>query len=194
MKTGRVLIVDDEQHILDVLAEALADEPYEVITALSAKDGLALLASQKIDLVLSDEKMPGMTGSEFLAVVRQEYPNVIRMMFTAHPSMELAIRAINEGQVSFFLTKPFKIVDLIMAFRQALRQRELEMESRKMLNVMRKQNVLLGNLKEKAADVFTADPLEGEVVVIDDNDYVAWDELVQQMDEEVKKGEDLLKE
>lgn len=190
----KVLIVDDEQNILDVLSEALANEPYEVVTALSAKEGLSILGQEKVDLVLSDEKMPGMTGSELLAIVRQEYPNVIRMMFTAHPSMDLAIRAINEGQVSFFLTKPFKIVDLIMAFRHALRHRDLEMESRRMLNVMKKQNALLGSLRERGGGFSRANQFQGEVVVIADEDYVEWEELVKQMEEEVAKGEALMKE
>jgi len=93
----KVLIVDDEPTITDLLKDALANEPYDILSAASAEEALPILDREQVDVVISDEKMPGMSGSEFLAIVRQEYPDTVRMILTGHGSLESAIRAINEG-------------------------------------------------------------------------------------------------
>jgi two-component system probable response regulator PhcQ len=102
----RVLFVDDEPHVTESLKRALRKEPYEVLSANSADEALEVLARQPVDVVISDEKMPGMQGSEFLAVVCKQYPETIRIIMTGHGSIEAAIRAINEGEIYRFLTKP----------------------------------------------------------------------------------------
>jgi len=75
------------------LKDALANEPYDILSAASAEEALPILDREQVDVVISDEKMPGMSGSEFLAIVRQEYPDTVRMILTGHASLESAIRA-----------------------------------------------------------------------------------------------------
>ncbi len=78
-----ILIVDDELTITEILTEALSREPYVILSAGSAEDALRLLAQRQVDVIISDEKMPGMSGSEFLAVVRKKYPDTVRMIRTS---------------------------------------------------------------------------------------------------------------
>jgi two-component system probable response regulator PhcQ len=73
-----------------------------------------------VDVVISDEKMPGMSGSEFLSLVRQEYPDTIRIILTGYGSLESAIRAINEGEIYRLFTKPCNVIDLAITIRLAL--------------------------------------------------------------------------
>lgn len=115
-----VLIVDDEPLVLSVIRDILAKGPYEVFTARSASEALDLMTHQRIDVVISDECMPGMAGSEFLAVVKERHPDTMRMILTGHASVESAIRAINEGEIYRFLTKPCNSEQLHTAVKDAL--------------------------------------------------------------------------
>ena len=127
-----IMIVDDEPPVRELLMDAFALEPWEVLCAGTAEEALDILAREPVDVVVSDEKMPGMSGSEFLAVVRQQYPDTIRMILTGHASLESAIRAINEGEIYRFFTKPCNMVDLIVTIRQALQQKELMDENQRL--------------------------------------------------------------
>ncbi len=111
-----ILFVDDEPDILDAIQELLeASIPgCRVLSAPSARVALEILASERIDLIVSDFKMPGMDGIEFLFQARRLHPNIPRVMFTAFHSEDLARRAISEVLVSAFLSKtsePQTLVD-----------------------------------------------------------------------------------
>ena len=80
-----LLLVDDETRILSALRRTLRREGYEILTAESVAEGLRILGSRKVDLVLTDQKMPGMSGLEFLAEVASRYPNVARLVITGWP-------------------------------------------------------------------------------------------------------------
>lgn len=145
----KVLFVDDEPRVTESLKRALRKEPYEILSANSANEGLKVLAREPVDVVISDEKMPGMPGSEFLAVVRKLYPETIRIILTGGASMEAAIRAINEGEIYRFLTKPCNEVDLAITIRQALQLKDLMVISRRLLEKNKHQSVLLQDLEKK---------------------------------------------
>ena len=101
-----VLIVDDDPAVRDVVREAFSAEPYALLIAGSADDALDIMSRTQADVVISDEKMPGMSGSEFLSIVRKKYPDTIRIILTGHADLEAAIRAINEGEIYRFFRKP----------------------------------------------------------------------------------------
>jgi DNA-binding NtrC family response regulator len=86
---------------------------------------LVYLRAKTVDVVVADHDMPVMRGTTFLAKVRQEFPDTIRMMLTGKPTLEVAIQAINEGAIHRFFTKPCRHVDLIITLRQALQQHDL---------------------------------------------------------------------
>ncbi len=116
----RVLLVDDEVRVTHNLRALFRRLPLEVFTAASAEDALALLAEQPVDVVVSDERMPGMPGSRFLAEVRRLYPDTVRMILTGQASLESTIDAINEGGIFRFLTKPCDGEDLVSAIEEAV--------------------------------------------------------------------------
>jgi signal transduction histidine kinase len=121
-----VLLLDDEPNVLAGLRRALRKEPYELLLASSAPAAIALLHSRSVDVVISDQDMPGMTGTAFLAKVRELFPDTIRFMLTGKATLDIAIQAINDDAVSQFLVKPCDPVSLTNSIRQALRQKELE--------------------------------------------------------------------
>jgi two-component system probable response regulator PhcQ len=145
----KVLIVDDEQSTRKLMKEALGMEPYELLVADSAEKALEIFKSQPVDVVISDEMMPGMLGSEFLVLVRQKYPDTIRMILTGHASIESAIRAINEGQIYHFFTKPCRIYDLAITIRKALQQKELMKKSRELLRLAQRQSTFIDEIEKK---------------------------------------------
>ena len=107
MTRARILVVDDEHDILTALGAFLEGAlGVEVVRAESGKAALAALGKQPVDLVISDFRMPQMNGLEFLQQVQAKYPGIPRVMLTAFPDMELAIRALNETHIEQFLTKP----------------------------------------------------------------------------------------
>jgi CheY-like chemotaxis protein len=118
-----VLFVDDDRSILQGLARRMRKEPFHMHTAGSADEALMLLSHSSIDLVVSDMNMPGMTGMEFLARIAKERPECIRIMLTGRPTLDVAMGAINSGQVYRFLTKPYDAGALAGIIRDALGNR-----------------------------------------------------------------------
>lgn len=141
MAENNLLIVDDEPSVISALKRIFIDEPVKIYSAHSAVEGLEILKTCPVKVVISDEKMPGMTGSEFLSVVRRDFPNIVRIMLTGHASLEAAMKAINEGEIYRFFTKPWNGLDLRFAVRSAIEKYDLEEENRRLLEIVKKQAV-----------------------------------------------------
>ena len=107
-----------------------------------------ILAGNDIDVVVSDERMPGMTGSQFLSEVRKQWPNTIRMILSGQADLEAAVRAINEGEVYRFLLKPCHPNELQMTILQGLQHKKLVAQSRKLLQEHQKNMNLLEELEK----------------------------------------------
>ena len=163
-----VLVVDDEPAIRDMLTKALSREPYEILCAGSAEEALDIIAQEPVDVVLSDEKMPGMSGTEFLAIVRRKYPDTIRMILTGHASLESAIHAINKGEIYRFFTKPCNMVDLMVTIRQALQQQDLMAENQRLLNIVRQQSSSLEALEKEHPGITKVKRDQNGIVIIDE--------------------------
>lgn len=107
-RTQVVLAVDDEPDILESLQTLLESSlDIQVLTAPSGQEALRLLESRPVDLIITDYRMPGMTGLEFLEAARQVAPEASRILITAYPDLDLALKAINEEGVENFVVKPF---------------------------------------------------------------------------------------
>ena len=119
-----ILFVDDEREVTRGIRLALRKEPFKVLTANSAKDGLALLEKEPISIVISDERMPEMGGAEFLTIVKKLYPETIRLILSGQSSLESAIGAINEAGIYRFLLKPCDPKELVYCLEQALEAHE----------------------------------------------------------------------
>ena len=114
----QILLVDDEPGILKVLGISLADRGYKVFTAESGEDALRIFHDAKLNIVLTDIKMPGMDGIELLKSIKQESPNTEVIMITGHGDMELAIESLKH-EASDFITKPIRDDALDIALRRA---------------------------------------------------------------------------
>ena len=102
-----VLFVDDEPMLLRSIAHLLEQAPLEVLTAASGADALRIFEERPVDVLVADFDMPRMSGLELLAIVRQQYPSVLRMALTGNATLERAMTAINEGEVLRLFSKPF---------------------------------------------------------------------------------------
>lgn len=118
----RVLVVDDEPDILEVIARALKSEfkNVDVAVAPDGAAGLARLQEHGTDIILTDFRMPGMDGLQFLERAKVVAPNAIRLMMTAYPDLDLAVKAINEQDVIRFLVKPFEPAKFLSIIKAAL--------------------------------------------------------------------------
>ena len=124
-----VLLVDDDKNVVHGLTRALRCQPYQIYTAQSGDEAMWILKAHDIDVIVTDEKMPGMSGCDLMAWVAEHYPEVVRILLTGHTSTETAIRAINEGAVYHIFTKPCRDLHLAVAIRKALEHRELLKEN-----------------------------------------------------------------
>lgn len=124
-----ILIVDDEPQILKSLQQVLSplkNKSMEIWTSDSAEKAIEVINNQKIDLIITDENMPGMTGTELLSWISDNSPTTKKIVLTGDHSLSTAIRAINQGGVDAYLTKPFKqaeLLDLINKLLLAKNQR-----------------------------------------------------------------------
>ena len=178
-----LLLVDDEPNVTDALKRALRREPYEILTATSGPAALELLARQHVDVVISDEQMPGMSGSVFLSTVRKQYPHTIRMILSGQASLEAAVRAINEGEVYRFFLKPCNPTDLAFTVQQALAHKRLEEQSRRLLREYQKQASTLARLEHHSPEIMTLDTDDQGAVVVDESDAECdVNELLAQME------------
>ncbi len=168
--TATILLVDDEINVTEALKRSFRREPYTFVTATSGEAALQVLASRHVDVVVSDEQMPGMSGSEFLATVRALYPHTIRMILSGQASLEAAVRAINEGEVYRFFLKPCNPTDLLFTIQRALAHKQLEEQSRRLLREFQKQAAILDKLKHTGEDLLRLDTDDQGAVLIDEAD------------------------
>jgi len=115
-----VLCVDDEPNILASLQLALRKEPYQLLTATSGADALQLMQETPVDLVISDMRMPEMSGAELLTQVFETSPDTMRILLTGYADMESTVAAINDGQIHQYLSKPWNKEELQTAIRNVL--------------------------------------------------------------------------
>ncbi|WP_157237951.1 response regulator [Desulfobacter curvatus] len=130
-----ILCVDDEKQILSALKRLLRRESFDLLTATNGEDGLKIMASRDIHLVISDHRMPEMSGISFLAKVRETYPDTIRILLTGYTEVDSIKASINEGHVYKFLLKPWNDDDLKQEIRKALEGYDL-IQSNKSLHLM----------------------------------------------------------
>lgn len=127
-----VLVVDDEPDLREAIKQFLQDtvKGIRVLMAPSGQAGLAILEAEPVDVILTDYKMPDMDGLEFLSAARLRAPRAARVLITAFPDTELAIKAVNEGGVESFFTKPFIPGQVIGVVKSLLADRRQQQEDK----------------------------------------------------------------
>lgn len=114
-----LLLVDDEENILRALTRILRGDGYRIFTATSVRDGLEILREHEVRVVISDQRMPEMSGIEFLATVKRMYPGTVRIMLSGYSDAAAVTDAINRGTICKFLSKPWNDEDIRLQVRGA---------------------------------------------------------------------------
>ncbi len=185
-KRYRVLLVDDEESILRALRRLLRGQPYEVVTAGGAEEALRLLEREPAHLVMSDHRMPGQTGVEFLREVRRRWPDTIRIILSGYTEVKAIIDAINDGEVYKYLTKPWNEEEIKLHLVRALEQYELQAENERLTreivaqnDKLRELNALLDQRASDATHGFASyqNVLEAAgvtMLTLDDHGMIVW--------------------
>lgn len=143
-----VLFVDDEPNILASLRRLFRSSGYKVLTAESGPAGLLVLEQEPVDLVVSDMRMPDMDGARFLELVRQRWPDTVRLLLTGYSDIDSILAAINRGEIYRYITKPWDDNDIMLVVRHALERRALELEKDRLEALTRSQNEQLKSLNQ----------------------------------------------
>ncbi|PRE35516.1 HD domain-containing phosphohydrolase [Burkholderia cenocepacia] len=138
-----ILLVDDEPNVLSALRRVFRPTGYDIVTADSGEMALEILASTDIDLIVSDMRMPHMSGAEFLARARALYPDTMRILLTGYAELASVVQAVNEGGVYRYLNKPWDDHDLLLTIEHALEQRRLRREAARLAALTAAQNEAL---------------------------------------------------
>src|SRR5205809_1763240 len=133
-----ILVIDDEQGILETLRILLKNEGFDITTAQGGKAGLEQLKGSAPDIVLTDLKMPGVTGIEILSAVRGQDPETPVILMTAQASLQTAIQAVNEGAF-YYIQKPFSNDDMVAICRRAAEHRRLRAENKQLKQEIRRR-------------------------------------------------------
>lgn len=137
----RILVVDDEENIRKSILRLFAQEDYSVLTAASGAEGVEILKQDHdVAVIISDQRMPGMTGVEFLAIARDIAPDAIRVLLTGYSSKEAAVDSINRGGAHYYLEKPWKDSELLSVVFDSVQRFSMIRENHRLHQVIREQN------------------------------------------------------
>ena len=139
---GQLLIVDDEEEILKALKRQFRRE-YDVYTAQSAEAGYKIMMETPIQVIISDQRMPGMKGAEFFGKIKTEFPDAVRLLLTGYADIQAVIAAINDGNIFRYIAKPWDPLELETIVRDAFERYGLIVGNRRLLTELQAANVQL---------------------------------------------------
>src|ERR1019366_3676471 len=144
-KKHTLLVVDDEADVGDSVHDLLRRE-FHVLKARSADEGLKLMRENEVHIIMTDQRMPKVTGVELLRSVRAGHPQAIRMLFTGYADLDSVIAAINQGHIFKFLKKPWQPEELEQVVREAAAEYERLVDNAELMERLRDE---LGQLRER---------------------------------------------
>lgn len=151
-----LLFVDDEPSILSALRRLFRPQGYRILVAEGGAAGLALLETEKVDLIISDMRMPEMDGATFLKEVRKRWPETMRILLTGYADVTSTVAAINEGEIYRYISKPWDDAEIVKTVKEALERQQLESENRRLTALTQAQNeelkTLNSSLEQKVAE------------------------------------------
>jgi len=147
-KPAVLLFVDDEANVLKALRRLFHSESYEIHLAPGGTEGLNILRQHAVDLIISDMRMPEMSGAEFLAQAFELWPETVRILLTGYADLQSTIDAVNKGRIFSYCNKPWNDEELKLLVRNALEQKRLKEESERLSTIIRLQNDELKTLNE----------------------------------------------
>jgi signal transduction histidine kinase len=150
-----LLVVDDEPEVVRSLKDLLRFD-YRVLGAGRSKDALDIIETEPVHIVMSDQRMPDMSGVEFLERVRERHPDIVRLLFTGYADIKAVIDAINHGHIFRYIAKPWDTDELMAVLRQAAERYDLLAERKQLLAELQEKNRRLGALNtelQQASDL-----------------------------------------
>jgi DNA-binding NtrC family response regulator len=184
---NHILLVDDEANVLKSLKRALFDEHLEITLAASAEDALDIMKDGHFKVVISDERMPAMQGSEFLALVKEFHPHTVRILLTGHATIEAAMKAVNQGEIYRFFSKPWDDTDLKFAIRSAIEKFDLEAENRRLLATVKDQAMEIKVLEKRYPGISRVEKDSKGTFVLPDIDEDEIAKLIAECEQEAQK-------
>lgn len=151
-----LLLVDDEDSILSSLKRTLRREAYRILTAGGGRAGLVELARNPVDVIVSDQRMPDMSGVEFLRQAKELYPDTVRMVLSGYSDLQSITDAINEGAIYKFLSKPWDDVVLKAEIADAFQRKQLHDENRRLNQQVQATNAELIRLNARLREALEA--------------------------------------
>ena len=140
MASARLLIVDDEVNVRSALRRSLRKTSHQLSFADSGEAALEILEREEVDIVMSDQLMPGMSGVQLLRAVRLRKPYVARIMLTGHADLDTAMDGVRSGDIDRFLTKPWDDLELRAVLEMACEKLAAESENRRLLAALRAED------------------------------------------------------
>jgi DNA-binding NtrC family response regulator len=160
-----ILAVDDHTTITTILGRVLRSEGYHVITTQNPLEVGAILAKQRIDILLSDIEMPGINGLDLIALVRREFPAVLRILLTGNTTTESLLVAINDGQVFRYLEKPINPQKLLITIAEATTHLKKVRQAEALLKQAHHGERLLSALELEHPEILKVDLKNGSYIL-----------------------------
>jgi response regulator RpfG family c-di-GMP phosphodiesterase len=152
-----ILFVDDEEKILAAITRIFAGHGYELVFASSGTEGLDRLRTHRVSVIVSDLRMPGMDGIQFLAAAAEISPDSVRLVLSAFTDLDTVMAAINTGHVWRYITKPWEDNDLVMSVKNAVGVHERDTKIKRLLEQLEEKNTEIAEInsryEEKAKDM-----------------------------------------
>ncbi|MEA2031455.1 MAG: response regulator [candidate division Zixibacteria bacterium] len=167
MPQYKILIVDDIPLVLKALQRVFRPEGYHILTATCAEEAMKVMEGENIDMIITDENMPGLSGTDLLSLVRHKFPSVVRIMITGTDDIEVAKNAINSGEIYRFFMKPWDDFELLISVKYALEHKIAKQENDRLRSLVNKQKKLLNNLEKEHPGIADKRLTESGAIVID---------------------------
>lgn len=158
-----LLLVDDEDSILSALKRLLRREGYQILTATGGQAGLDELARNRVDVIVSDQRMPGMSGVEFLHRAKDLYPDTVRIVLSGYADLQTITDAINQGAIYKFLAKPWEDDRLKVEIEEAFRRKALRDENRRLSQQVEAANAELTRVNAQLEEALAAQRQRAEI-------------------------------
>ncbi|MDA8084590.1 MAG: response regulator [Nitrospiraceae bacterium] len=146
-----ILCVDDEPNVLSALRRLFMDEDYTILTAPSGREGIGILEKEHVQIVISDYRMPGMSGVEFLTEVYRRWPNTVRIVLSGYADTASIVEAINEGHIYKFIPKPWNDAELKVTISNSIERYFLFKRNLELTGELRTKNDELEKLNSELA-------------------------------------------
>jgi DNA-binding NtrC family response regulator len=168
--TTTILLVDDEEPVLNALERVLKTDGYRILKVTDPAKALEIVQNEPVDVVISDHLMPGMKGLDLLREIKRARPGAIRILLTGHADLQMAVAAINQGEVYRFFQKPWDDATLRVDVRIAVIQRRLERENDALKTQVAEQAAVLTDLERRHPGISVVKRSAGGAIVVDEED------------------------